>query len=250
MARHSEPDELVQQDWQVRSAKKREELSLSIEETLADDALIEDPFSDEVDEAFQDSKSSIIIPPRLSLQSKPMPVVHIESKEVANIPSQTITDSVAVPQTAQKKRRLAGRTTKVHLQAVPKSEKKSEDKLAVEIRKNSVGFEHVEQMNEKNNSKPDSSSERGSVAKGKLGRGASESLAGSGIIKQGQRDVMITNTHISSSSVVIVTLVEDPGPVVVKFITLHPQIGFSLHFSDSAEAEARFNYVILMGELF
>ena len=86
--------------------------------------------------------------------------------------------------------------------------------------------------------------------KGKLSRGASESLAGSGIIKQGQRNVMITNTHISSSSVVIVTLVEDPGPVVVKFITLHPQIGFSLHFSDSAEAEARFNYVILMGELF
>ena len=104
MAWQSEPEEQVQQDWQVRSAKKREELSLSIEETLADDAIIEDPFSDEVDEAFQDSKSSIIIPPRLSLQSKPMPVVRIESKEVANITSQTITDTVAVPQTAQKKR--------------------------------------------------------------------------------------------------------------------------------------------------
>ena len=250
MARHSEPDELVQQDWQVRSVKKREALSRSIEETLADNALIEDPFSDEEDEAFQYSKNSMIIPPKLSLQSKPMPVVRSESKDAISVTSRTTADSVLVPKTSKKKRRLAGRTTKVHLQAVSKSEKKTEDKLAVEIRKNSVGFEHVEQMNEKNNSKPDSSSERGSVAKGKLGRGASESLAGSGIIKQGQRDVMITNTHISSSSVVIVTLVEDPGPVVVKFITLHPQIGFSLHFSDSAEAEARFNYVILMGELF
>ena len=83
-----------------------------------------------------------------------------------------------------------------------------------------------------------------------MGGVASGSLAGFGVLKQGQRDVVVTNTHISSSSVVIVTLVEDPGPVVVKFITIQPQIGFTLHFSDSAETEARFNYVILMGELF
>ena len=55
MAWQSEPEKQVQQDWQVRSAKKREELSLSIEETLANKALIEDPFSDEVDETFQDN---------------------------------------------------------------------------------------------------------------------------------------------------------------------------------------------------
>ena len=250
MAWQSEPDEQVQQDWQVRSAKKREELSLSIEETLADDTLIEDPFSDDVDEAFQDSKSSIIIPPRLSLQSKPMPVVHIESKEVANIPSQTITDSVAVPQTAQKKRRLAGRTTKVHLQAVPKSEKKSGGKVSIEAEKNLISTDREEKINGKSNSKRISSSERGVIAKGKMGGVASGSLAGSGVLKQGQRDVVVTNTHISSSSVVIVTLIEDPGPVVVKFITMQPQIGFTLHFSDSAKTEARFNYVILMGELF
>ena len=250
MAWQSEPDEQVQQDWQVRSAKKREELSLSIEETLADDALIEDPFSDEVDEAFQDSKSSIIIPPRLSLQSKPLPVVHIESKEVTNITSQTITDSVAVPQTAQKKRRLAGRTTKVHLQAVPKSEKKSESKVSIEAEKNLISTDREEKINGKSNSKRISSSERGVIAKGKMGGVASGSLAGSGVLKQGQRDVEVTNTYISSSSVVIVTLIEDPGPVVVKFITMQPQIGFTLHFSDSAETEARFNYVILMGELF
>lgn len=250
MARQSEPDELVQQDWQVRSAKKREELSRSLEETLADNALIEDPFSNEEDETFRDSKNSMIIPPKLSLQSKPMPVVRIESKDVRGVTSRTTSDSVLVPKTPQKKRRLAGRTTKVHLQAISKSEKKSEGKLEMETGKNSVGFEHVEQINRKSNSESNSSSEKGAVAKGKFGKVASESLAGSGIIKQGQRDVMVTNTYISSSSVVIVTLVEDPGPVVVKFITLHPQIGFTVHFSDSAEAEARFNYVILMGELF
>jgi mRNA-degrading endonuclease toxin of MazEF toxin-antitoxin module len=247
MAWHSEPDERVQPDWQVRSAKKREELSRSIEETLADNVLIQNPFSDEADEALQDSKYPMIIPPKLSLQSKPMPVVRVESKDVNNVTSRTTTDPVAVPQTTQKKRRLAGRTTKVHLQAVPKSEKKSA-KISIEAEKSSSGFEPEGQINGKSNSKRNSSSERGAAAKGKMGRAGS--LAGSGTLKQGQQDVMITNTHISSSSVVIVSLVEDPGPVVVKYISLHPQVGFTLHFSDSAEAEARFNYVILMGELF
>ncbi len=250
MAWQSEPEEQVQQDWQVRSAKKREELSLSIEETLANKALIEDPFSDEVDESFQDNKSSMIILPKLSLQSKPMPVVRIESKEVTSVTSRTTTASVTVPQTAQKKRRLAGRTTKVHLQAVPKSEKKSGDNKSIEAEKSSFSSDRVEKINGKSTSKRNSSSERGAITKGKMGGVASGSLAGSGVLKQGQRDVGVTNTHISSSSVVIVTLVEDPGPVVVKFITLQPQIGFTLHFSDSAEVEARFNYVILMGELF
>jgi len=247
MAWHSDSDEHVQQDWQVRSAKKREELSQSIEETLADNILVEDPFSDEVDEVFQDSKNSMIIPPKLSLQSKPIPVVRVESKDVTSVPSRTTTDPVAVPQTAQKKRRLAGRTTKVHLQAVPKSEKKPA-RISIEVEKNSSVFDPEGQINGKSNSKRNSSSERGAAAKGKMGRAGS--LAGSGILKQGQQDVMVTSSHISSSSVVIVTLVEDPGPVVVKYISLHPQVGFTLHFSDSAEAEARFNYVILMGELF
>jgi len=250
MAWQSEPGEQVPNDWQARSSKKREELSRSIEETLADNALIEDPFSDEVDETFQGSKNSMIIPPKLSLQSKPMPAVRIGSKDVTSVTSRSTTDSVAVPQSAQKKRRLAGRTTKVHLQAVPKSEKRSAGKIATEMGKNSSGFELEAQVNGKSNSKRNSSSDRGSVAKEKIGRVASGSLAGSGVIKQGQRDVMVKNSHISPSSVVIVTLVEDPGPVVVKFIALHPQIGFTLHFSDSAEAVARFNYVILLGELF
>jgi hypothetical protein len=215
MVRHSEPDEQVQQDWQVRSAKKREELSRSIDETLADNALLEDPISDEVDEAFPTSKNSMIIPPRLSLQSKPMPAVRVESKGVTSVTSQTTTDSVVVPQTSQKKRRLAGRTTKVHLQAVPKPEKKSGGKLAIEAEKNSLGIEPERQINGTSNSKRNSSTERGTAAKGKVGRVTAESLAGSGVIKQGQRNVMVMNSHISSSSVVIVTLVEDPGPIVV-----------------------------------
>ncbi len=250
MAWHSEPDEQARQDWLSRSAKKREELSLSIEESLADNALIEDPFSDEMDESFQGSNSSMIILPRLSLQSKPMPVVRVEPKEVTNVTFCATTDSVEVPQTAQKKRRLAGRTTKVHLQAVPKSEKKSGGKISIETEKNVFSSDGDEQISRKYNSKRNSSSERSALAKGKMGVVVQGSLAGIDVLKQGQREVAVNNAHITLTSVVIVTLVEDPGPVVVKHITLRPQTGFTVHFSAPAEAEARFNYMILMEGLF
>lgn len=250
MALQGESGEPAQQDWHSRSAKKRAELSLSIEETLADNALIEDPFSDEGNESFQVSKSSQIIPPKLSLQSKPLPTAHVDQKEVTGVTSHTTTESVAVPQTVQKKRRLAGRTTRVHLQAVPKSEKKSGGKMSVESEKSAISSDGEEQNHVKNNSKRNSSSERGASGKRKVGGVVQESLSGSGVFGQGQREVMIANAHISSSSVVIVTMVEDPGPVVVKYITLRPQTGFTLHLSAPTEAEARFNYVILMGELF
>src|SRR5260370_7252784 len=200
MAWHSEPDEQVQQDWHSRSAKKREELSLSIEETLADNALIEDPFSDEMDESFQGSNSSMIILPRLSLQSKPMPVVRVEPKEVTNVTFCATTDSVEVPQSAQKKRRLAGRTTKVHLQAVPKSEKKSGGKISIETEKNVFSSDGDEQISRKNNSKRNSSSERGAVAKGKMGVVVQESLAGNDVLKQGQREVAVNKSHIFPSN--------------------------------------------------
>jgi len=249
MAWHSDSDGQIQNNWEARSAKKRDELSLSIEETLADSASLQEPFSDEEDEVILDSQISIIIPPKLSLQSKSMPVVRVESAEISTATPKPMTDAVSVPPGSQKKRRLAGRTTKVQLQAVPKSEKKLSDKNPRETEKDSISSE-LEKVNGKKSSKRQTSSDRGSVAKGKVGEAVSRSLAGSGLVRQGQRDVMVINNHITPSSAVIVTLVEDPGPVVVKYITLHPQMGFTLHFSDSAELEARFNYVILMGELF
>ena len=253
MAWHSKPDEAVQNEWQARSAKKRDELSRSIEETLADGVVGEELFADEMEEPFQSSKNSMIIPPKLSLQSKQMPAVHRKSEDVTSVSSvsaRITTDSVAVPPTTQKKRRLAGRSTKIQLQAVPKTEKKAGAKIAIEEEKNSPDSYSERRINGKSNTKKPGSSERGAGAKGKIETVESGSLAGSGFIKQGQRDVMITNPHVSLSSVVIVTLVEDPGPVVVKYISLRPQIGFTLHFSDAAELDARFNYIILLGELF
>jgi len=186
----------------------------------------------------------------LSLQSKSMPVVRVELNEVTNSMSRTTTDSVEVPQAVQKKRRLAGRTTKVHLQAVPKSEKKSGGKISIETEKNAYSSDSEVKISEKNNSRRNSQSGGEALAKSNKGVVVEESLAGSGVLQQGQREVVITNARISPSSVVVVTLVEDPGPVVIKYVTLRPQIGFTIHFSAPAEAEARFNYMILMEGMF
>ncbi len=256
MAWPGKPGEQAQQDWHSRSAKKRAELSISIDEALADDSLTGDPFSDELDELeefVQGSKSSVIIPPRLSLQSKPMPVVLLkpdEATKVTVVDAPATTDYVEVPRTMQKKRRLAGRTTKVHLQAVPKSEKKSGGKISIETEKNVRSTDGEAQSSVKNNAKRSSRSGVSGLVEGEVRSTTRASLAGSGLFKQGQKEVMIANVHISPSNVVVVTLVRDPGPVVVKYISLQPQIGFTVHLSAQAEAETPFNYVILMGEVF
>ncbi len=259
MAWPGELGEQAQQDWHSRSAKKRAELSLSIEETLADDSLVADPFSDELEEleklveSVPGGKSTVIIPPRLSLQSKPMPVVRVQPHEPIKAPVvdslATTTESVEVPQPTQKKRRLAGRTTKVHLQAVPKAEKKSGGKVSIETEKNERSTAGEAQSGVKNNARRSSRSGVADLVEGQVRSTARGTLIGSGLFKPGQQKVTVANVHISPSSVVVVTLVGDPGPVVVKYISLQPQLGFTIHLSAQAEAETPFNYVILMGEV-
>ena len=74
-------------------------------------------------------------------------------------------------------------------------------------------------------------------------------LFGSGVFKRGECDVMIDNPHVTRSSVIVVMLTSDPGPVVVQYVSLHPRVGFTAHLSAPAEREASFNYVILLEEL-
>lgn len=259
MAWPGELGEQAQQDWDSRSAKKRAELSLSIEETLADDTLVEDPFSDEMDEleelveSVPGSKSTVIIPPRLSLQSKPMPVVLVRPHEPTNVPvvdSRPTTESVDVAPPTQRKRRLAGRTTKVHLQAVPKAEKKSGGKVSIETEKNERSAGGETQKDVKNHAKRGSRSGVADLVEGQVRGIERGTLVGSGLFRPGQREVTVANANISPSSVVVVTLIGDPGPVVVKYISLQPQVGFTIHLSAQAEAETPFNYIVLMGEVF
>ncbi len=81
-------------------------------------------------------------------------------------------------------------------------------------------------------------------------KSAREKLAGSGLLLQGQSETTIENAHVSASSVVMVTLLHNPGPVVVQYYTLLPEYGFIFHLSAPAASDTPFNYVILLGELF
>jgi hypothetical protein len=86
--------------------------------------------------------------------------------------------------------------------------------------------------------------------KGEVGAAARGALSGSGVVECGQQEVIMTNKYVTASSIVLVMLTKDPGPVVVQYISLQPQVGFTIHLTAPAAMKASFNYVILLGELF
>jgi hypothetical protein len=259
-------DKQTKQQWLARFAKERLNLSVSVEEALADSSVQEDLLLDEPDstpdttgEPISDSHSTAIIPPKLSLQSRPMPAVHIESSGPVNgakadaVPAPS-TRPVETPARSQKKQRLAGRTTKVRLQAVPKTEKKANERARPE--KNNLDHEQRPVVEHQTEVVSDARLEFDGVDKAIVEKqvGASIStrgkLSGSSTFESGQEEASIKNPLISSSSVVIVTLIGDPGPVVVHYVTLQPETGFTVHLSAPAVKKTLFNYVILMTELF
>ncbi len=69
--------------------------------------------------------------------------------------------------------------------------------------------------------------------------------AGTGRFESGQRDVTISDPSVVASSVVLVTLIANPGPVVVQYVSLQPQTGFTLHLTAPTTMGAPFNYVVL-----
>jgi hypothetical protein len=83
-----------------------------------------------------------------------------------------------------------------------------------------------------------------------VGSGSRGMLSGSGMFESGQSDVLVQNPHIRESSIVVVTLTSNPGPVVVQYVSLQPQVGFTIHLTAPAAMKTSFNYVILLGELF
>ncbi len=72
-----EPDEQKAQQWQSRIAQQRLDLSASVEAALGDSSLLpeEEEWVEEAKNTTSVSQDAPLIPPRLSLQSKPMPMV-------------------------------------------------------------------------------------------------------------------------------------------------------------------------------
>lgn len=258
MVGHDERDEQDQQRWYARFAKERRGLSDSVNEALADPRLQED-FDDELaDEPESTTRASqkMLIAPRLSLQSKPMPAVHIvpdtlvRPQPVAPWPE---TNHVEAQPATPEKKRLAGRATKVRLQAVPKTEKRGAKKMSSSP--GIVDATIVEQVQPANAPPAHSLDEHvtempAAVSLKKDEKTEREKLSGSGQFLRGQSELTVQNAHVSASSVVMVNLLGNPGPVVVQYYTLLPDYGFKVHLSAPVTADTRFNYVILPGEPF
>jgi hypothetical protein len=260
MAWSQDSGKQTKHQWQSRFAKERLNLSASVEEALAEPSIQEDLLAEESDDTGELSskpQNTTIIPPKLSLQSKSMPAVQVESAK----PAQAVvvdtalvpyTHPVEIPTRGQKKHRLAGRTTKVRLQAVPETEKKPgvrtlQETDNLELQRPAIDSHQTKTVSDDVllGSDAANTSKEKQVSNGTRGK-----LSGSGVIEQGQEEIMVINSFISPSSVVIVTLVDDPGPVVVHYVTLQPLTGFTIHLSAPAMKKTSFNYVILMTELF
>jgi len=226
MARFEELDEQAQKQWLARIARERENLSASVEEAMQQPLVDDDQFEEEEEDVEPVVvKGPMLVPPRLSLQSRPLPTVHPPVHSTKPVP-------VELSPSSQPGQRLGGRTTKVRLKAVAKSES-----LQKPVERNLALYE-VPTYPRLSVLKPENGD-------GRADTGTFVKFSGSGVFESGQGEVAIMNTCISPSSVVLVTLIGDPGPVVVQFVTLRPAFGFTVHLSAPTQNTTPFNYVIL-----
>jgi hypothetical protein len=237
MSRPDDIDEKKQQQWQSRVAQERLDLSTSVEEALVDASADEDVDADELENDVPLLKSTPLIPPRLSLQSKPLPVVSTSVKVQTNhIPltktGKPVSSSLESFSPVPGKQRSTIRTTKVRLQVVPKPEASE--------RTGTTGKTPFEVTT--NPTMP--AQEKLEVAREPLSPDVSKEVSGVDRFEKGQSEIMVANTYITATSVVVVVLTADPGPVVVQYVTLHPKVGFTVHLSASAKKATPFNYRI------
>ena len=256
----SQLDDINEQEWHARIARKRLDLSTSVQETLAESSLQEDEWLDEEDDEFDSSrhisqvniqaetggkKNLALIPPRLSLQSRSLPVMH------ADTPVQSC-DSSSHPtvQLPRSKLKLAGRSTKVRLKAIPRTEElqKAVAPRILEAEAAIPDQEYKESLILSSQALPVAPNSPRAGEEARARRNGHELPSGSAIFKRGQAEIAVENTHVAPSSVVTAMLTNDPGPVVVQYISLHPGIGFTVHLSAPAEKETSFNYIIFSEE--
>jgi len=228
-------DEKKRQQWKSRVARERLDLSASVEETLSDESTLRELDAEEFDDF--EAEEAMLIPPRLSLQSKPLPAIHALPKgHTDHLPlvttELTVSSSSEFPRKVQKKRRSTMSTTKVRLQVVPKAEAIEESSsVAVPPHETATNpsLAGVESLGELEVSP---SQEVGVI------------ISGSANIERGQSEVMVANVRITLKSVVVVMLITDPGPVVVQYVSLLPGEGFTVHLSAPTQKPTTFNYRI------
>ncbi|HEY0756479.1 MAG TPA: hypothetical protein VGD98_21180 [Ktedonobacteraceae bacterium] len=215
--------------------RTREALAASVEVLTTQ----EKPDESEWEEGDGDAKllsGTALIPPRLRLQSRPLPAFHVNtSKYLAGYgePMSSETEAQVTSLAVVPSKRL-GRSTKVRLQAVHPGPAREPVTERVPITERDLP-EWREPVN------------NGQVLVRRLEAPASmpsSLLCGSGVIEEGQEDVTIHNSRVSAQSVVTVMLSSNPGPVVVHYVSLQPLLGFTLHMSAPVSARTSFTYAI------
>lgn len=222
----------------------REALAASVEEVAAQDELW-----DEDEEQFSRSGKTSIIPPRLRLQSRAMPAVQIERAKHAPVERKQ-----ALPENSPRSAAQApgeggprlGRSTRVHLQAVrPESAQEPSTEHVRVMETGYSGKQGGPRQRAANSSGTDAPPARPEQSKTTSPAYSFPPLMGGrGMLKRGQKDATVANSHISERSVVTVMLTDNPGPVVVQYVSLYPRRGFTFHLSAPAAAQTSFNYVI------
>jgi hypothetical protein len=150
---------------------------------------------------------------------------------------------IVEPRITEQGQRLAGRTTRVHLQAIRPGHipEVSAHRIPALDPRDQQGNSVLGAQPRDTGSSPARGVPPGGPASP---RPWPRPLGGRGMIKQGQGAVTIPNAAITERSVVTVMLTSNPGPVVVQYISLHPRMGFTVHLSSPATANAFFNYAI------
>lgn len=229
-----------------RAEREREALAASVEELTAREEPNEGEWEEEED--VMATSRTALIPPRLHLQSRPMPIVRLDvTKHVPlrHEPVRTEREPAGVPPLTEPVKRL-GRSTKVRLQAVRPGQEPTTERVSVVDAPERHEFAHD----------PLTTRDRQAIvgqieSPGTVSSDAAEPVAppsslfcGSGTIEAGQEDATIYNPRISAQSVVTVMLAGNPGPVVVHYVSLQPRAGFTLHLSAPVTATTPFNYAV------
>ncbi|WP_052889660.1 hypothetical protein [Thermogemmatispora carboxidivorans] len=68
---------------------------------------------------------------------------------------------------------------------------------------------------------------------------------GKSCFTRGQGEAAVHCPTVGETSVVLVTLTGDPGPVVVQYVSLQPGRGFTVHLSAPTQRETPFHYAVL-----
>lgn len=233
-----------QKQWSNRVAHKRQELSASVEESLAHPALVDEEWLEEEfdDGAVAHADGSSVIPPRLSLQSRPLPALRlpmpgiVEGTTVPAMvkkePASNLLSSVE-NESPQKAPRRLSHTTKVRLQVVPKPQSAS------------IPGQQPASVSEPTTSLELSAIRAAGRNQESMVNESRAALSGNGVFECGQSEASVSNPHVTEQTVVIVMLAGDPGPVVVQYVSLQPLYGFTVHLSAPTTNMTPFNYAIL-----